>query len=205
MGRIITLSIAVLVTPVVIVLLSPKAKAQHRPGYVACDIKWQEAGKPAAYEKFMENCLAPNPSGQPNTTAAGSQPNMTTPHYGSAQDYSNYADSVAKRNQAWRASRGQGTQGQAAFDGGWSAFVGPFGTCNFVSILTLDVVSSSIVGNVSNPRGVFPLSGTVNPSGLGVFKIGTFAGTVRFSGTRFEAHFANGCGGRVAFGTKNGG
>jgi hypothetical protein len=94
-------------------------------------------------------------------------------------------------------------QSSGTFDGRWSAFVGPLGTCNFVSILTLDVVGSSIVGNVSNPLGVFPLSGTVNPSGLGVFKIGTFPGTVRFSGTRFEANFANRCGGRVAFGTKN--
>src|SRR5260370_5168545 len=102
MGRTITRSMAVLMTPVVIVLLSPKVKAQHGPGYVACDFKWNEAGKPAAYEKFIENCLALNPTvgGQPNTTtAAGSQTNATTPHYRSAHDYSTYADSLAKLNQ----------------------------------------------------------------------------------------------------------
>ena len=88
------------------------------------------------------------------------------------------------------------------FDGRWSATVPPQGTCNFTSILILDVVGSSIVGNATNPLGVFPLSGTVNPSGTGVFKIGAFVGTFRFSGTKFEANYANQCGGRFAIGTK---
>ena len=88
------------------------------------------------------------------------------------------------------------------FNGRWSATVGPQGGCNFTSILILDVVGSSIVGNATNPLGVFPLSGTVNPNGEGVFKIGRFSGTIRFSGTKFEANYANDCGGRFATGSK---
>src|SRR5258708_35976073 len=80
------------------------------------------------------------------------------------------------------------------FDGRWSATVDPQGGCNFTSTLIRDVVGSSIVGNATNPLGVFSLSGTVDQSGKGVFKIGTFAGTVRFSGTSFEANYANKCG-----------
>lgn len=37
------------------------------------------------------------------------------------------------------------------YDGRWSATVGPQGTCNFTSILILDVLGSSIVGNATNP------------------------------------------------------
>jgi hypothetical protein len=88
------------------------------------------------------------------------------------------------------------------FDGRWSATVGPQGGCNFTSILILDVVGSSIVGNATNPLGVFPLTGTVDPSGRGLFKICRFAGTIRFSGTKFEANYANDCGGRFAIGSK---
>ncbi len=89
------------------------------------------------------------------------------------------------------------------FDGRWSATVGPQGVCNFTSILILDVLGSSIVGNATNPLGVFPLSGTVDPNGKGVFKIGTFVGTIRFLGTTFEANYANSCGGRFATGRRH--
>jgi len=88
------------------------------------------------------------------------------------------------------------------FDGRWSATVGPQGPCEFTSTLLLDVMGSSIVGNATNPSGVFPLSGTVDPNGKGVFKIGSLDGTVRFSGTTFEANYANSCGGRFAIGRK---
>ena len=88
------------------------------------------------------------------------------------------------------------------FDGRWSATVGPQGACNFSSILILDVVGTSIVGNATNPLGVFPLSGTVGPNGSGIFKIGSFVGAVRFSGTTFDAHYSNDCGGRFAIGRK---
>lgn len=94
-------------------------------------------------------------------------------------------------------------QPSGTFDGRWSATVGPQGSCNFTSILILDVMGSSIVGNATNPSGVYPLSGTVNPHGAGVFKIGGFVGTVRFSGNTFEANYANQCGGRFAIGTKS--
>ena len=89
------------------------------------------------------------------------------------------------------------------FDGRWSATVGPQGACNFTSRLILDVKGSSIVGNAANSSGVFPLSGTVDPSGTGVFTIGGFVGAVKFSGTTFEANYANNCGSRFATGTKN--
>jgi hypothetical protein len=89
-----------------------------------------------------------------------------------------------------------------AFDGRWSATVGPQGGCKFTSTLILDVLGSSVVGNATNPWGVFPLTGTVDPSGTGVFKIGKFVGTIKFSGTTFEANYANDCGGRFAIGSK---
>jgi signal peptidase I len=88
------------------------------------------------------------------------------------------------------------------FDGRWSATIGPQGACNFTSTLTLDVAGSSIVGSATNPSGVFPLSGTVDASGTGDFKIGAFVGTIKFSGTTFEANYANQCGKRFAIGTK---
>lgn len=88
------------------------------------------------------------------------------------------------------------------FDGKWSATVGPQGACNFTSILTFTVAGSSIIGNATNPAGVFPLSGTVDLSGKGEFKIGTFAGTITFSGTTFQANYANRCGARFASGTR---
>jgi hypothetical protein len=69
-------------------------------------------------------------------------------------------------------------------------------------MLILDVVGSSIVGSATNQSGVFPITGTVDSSGKGVFKIGAFVGTVRFSGTTFEANYANNCGRRFAVGTK---
>jgi hypothetical protein len=34
------------------------AEAQHPPGWVACEFKWQDAGKPADYKKFMNDCVA---------------------------------------------------------------------------------------------------------------------------------------------------
>ncbi len=95
-----------------------------------------------------------------------------------------------------RALMAQSTNGP--FDGRWSATIGPQGACNFTSTLIIDVVGSSIAGNATNPFGVFPLSGTVNPSGAGVFKIGSFVGTIKFSGTTFEVNYANTCGGRIA-------
>jgi hypothetical protein len=88
------------------------------------------------------------------------------------------------------------------FDGRWSATVGSQGGCKFTSILIIDVVGSSLVGNATNPLGVFPLTGTIDQSGRGVFKIGSFVGTIRFSGTTFEANYANDCGGRFAIGAK---
>jgi DNA-directed RNA polymerase subunit RPC12/RpoP len=39
-----------------LLLLSP-ASAQHPPGWVSCEFKWQDAGKPADYEKFMQDCV----------------------------------------------------------------------------------------------------------------------------------------------------
>ena len=93
-------------------------------------------------------------------------------------------------------------QSRGPFDGRWSATVGPQGACNFNSILVLDVVGSSIVGNATNPLGVFPLTGTVDHSGRGLFQIGRFVGTIRFSRTTFEANYANDCGGRFAIGSK---
>jgi hypothetical protein len=88
------------------------------------------------------------------------------------------------------------------FDGRWSATVGPQGYCKFTSVLVLDVVGSSIVGNATNPFGVFPLTGYVGPDGRGTFKIGKFVGTIRFSSNSFEANYANDCGGRFAMGTR---
>jgi hypothetical protein len=40
---------------------SPEAEAKHGPGYVTCEVKWQETGRPAGYEKFMDNCLKQPP------------------------------------------------------------------------------------------------------------------------------------------------
>lgn len=88
------------------------------------------------------------------------------------------------------------------YDGRWSATVAPQGACNFTSILILDVVGSSVVGSATNPRGIFPLAGSVDPDGRGTFKIGGFVGTIRFSATNFEANYANDCGGRFAVGTR---
>ena len=70
------------------------------------------------------------------------------------------------------------------------------------SILVLDVVGSSIVGNATNPLGSFAITGTVDQNGNGIFKIGGFGGAIRFSGTTFEAKYENSCGSRLATGTR---
>jgi hypothetical protein len=33
------------------------ASAQHPLGWVSCEFKWQDAGKPANYQKFMKDCV----------------------------------------------------------------------------------------------------------------------------------------------------
>jgi hypothetical protein len=133
----------------------------------------------------------------PEYSPAGASEGTRKPTVGALPDAS--GTNLISQDRA-RPSMAQTTNG--SFDGRWSATVGPQGACRFTSTLILDVVGSSIVGNATNPSGVFPLSGTVNPSGTGVFKIGGFVGTVRFTGTTFQANYANACGGRFAIGTK---
>ena len=119
-----------------------------------------------------------------------------------AQQQAQSDEIPAATNRAQQAQSSLPQSRSGPFDGRWSATVGPQGGCNFTSTLILDVVGSSIVGNATNPFGVFPLTGTVDPSGRGLFKIGRFTGTIRFSGTKFEANYANDCGGRFAIGSK---
>ena len=88
------------------------------------------------------------------------------------------------------------------FDGRWSATVGPQGGCKFTSLLIIDVLGHLLVGYASNPMGVFPLTGTIDSGGNGGFKKAGFVGTISFSGHRFEARYANNCGGRFAVGVK---
>ena len=86
------------------------------------------------------------------------------------------------------------------FDGVWTATVGPQGGCEFTSVLSFQVAGSVISGSATNPLGAFPLTGKVEPSGEGVFKIVAYSGIIRFSGNRFEANYANDCGARFALG-----
>src|SRR5438874_5822141 len=79
-------------------------------------------------------------------------------------------------------------QSGGQFDGRWSATVGPQGSCNFTSVLIFDMVGSSIVGNATNPLGVFPIAGYVGPDGRCLLKVGGFVGTVRFSRNYFQAN-----------------
>jgi hypothetical protein len=39
------------------VSLSPPASAQHPPEWVACEFKWQDAGRPTDYRRFMDACV----------------------------------------------------------------------------------------------------------------------------------------------------
>jgi len=89
---------------------------------------------------------------------------------------------------------------KGSFDGLWSATVGPQGSCSFTSVLALKVSGPTISGSATNPWGVFPLAGTVAPSGEGTFKIVSYGGIIRFSGNTFEANYANDCGARHARG-----
>jgi hypothetical protein len=49
-------------------LCSP-AGAQHPPGWVACEFKWQDAGKPADYKGFMDACVRGQLSVRPEAAA----------------------------------------------------------------------------------------------------------------------------------------
>jgi hypothetical protein len=41
---------------------------QHPPSRVACEFKWQDAGKPPDYEKFINDCIKSNsPASSPKT------------------------------------------------------------------------------------------------------------------------------------------
>ena len=61
--------------PVAISLLFwPTARAQHRPGWVACEFKWQDAGKPADYQKFMNECVASHRDTAPATEVPQTKP-----------------------------------------------------------------------------------------------------------------------------------
>lgn len=63
-------------------LWSPAASAQHPEGWVSCEFKWQEAGKPANYRKFMDDCVASGPETRheavTKTEPVPSQPQQTT-------------------------------------------------------------------------------------------------------------------------------
>ena len=41
----------------------------HPLGWVACEYKWQDAGRPADYKAFMNNCIASSPATQRETVA----------------------------------------------------------------------------------------------------------------------------------------
>jgi len=49
--------ILALVIFLVLASSSSPASAQHPPGWVACEFKWQDAGKPADYKGFMDACV----------------------------------------------------------------------------------------------------------------------------------------------------
>jgi len=48
---------ASMITVAISILLWSPASAQHPPGWVSCEFKWQDAGKPADYQKFMNDCV----------------------------------------------------------------------------------------------------------------------------------------------------
>ena len=88
--------------------------------------------------------------------------------------------------------------------GRWVADVPPKPYCS-PSRLTLDVRGGSIVGNVVNAEGVFPVAGEVGPDGTGMIRIGQVAGVVRFGPSRFVADYPNlRCGHRHAVGVRIG-
>jgi hypothetical protein len=91
------------------------------------------------------------------------------------------------------------------YDGTWVAQAPAQGRCNPPAKMTLNVRDAAIVGTVDNPNGTFRLSGTLDASGNGTIRIGDFAGTVRFTGERFEANFSNTCGQRQVAGTRTAG
>jgi hypothetical protein len=63
----------------VFVSLCSPASAQHPPGWVACEFKWQDAGKPADYKGFMDTCVRTqrgvrSEAAGPSDSSLGAQP-----------------------------------------------------------------------------------------------------------------------------------
>lgn len=88
------------------------------------------------------------------------------------------------------------------FDGRWVALVPAAPSCS-AARLTLDVKEGSIIGNIENKEGVFPVAGSVGASGAGTLRIGQVAGVIRFDEDRFEADYPNlRCGPRHAAGRR---
>jgi hypothetical protein len=56
-----------MVTVAIFFLFLSAASAQYPPGWVACEFKWQDAGKPADYEKFMNECVTSQRETAPKT------------------------------------------------------------------------------------------------------------------------------------------
>lgn len=64
----------------ILLIVTSGAQAQHPPGYVACDVKWIDAGSPDDYKGFMDKCLASN-----QTSSEAPSPSLE-PHFALARE-----------------------------------------------------------------------------------------------------------------------
>jgi hypothetical protein len=87
------------------------------------------------------------------------------------------------------------------YDGQWVADVPVQGACP-AAHMTLFVSGASIVGNVANSAGTFPITGQIDANGKGTLKIVDFRGRIVFLKDRFAADYFNSCGERRAIGRK---
>jgi hypothetical protein len=87
------------------------------------------------------------------------------------------------------------------YDGQWVADVPVQGTCP-AAHMTLFVSGTSIIGNVANSAGTFPITGQIDASGKGTIKIVDFRGRIVFLKDHFAADYFNSCGERRAIGRK---
>jgi hypothetical protein len=72
-----------MITVAIFFLFWSAASAQHPLGWVACEFKWQDAGKPADYQKFINDCVASQseiaPRTEPQSSTQAGQAVWPTP------------------------------------------------------------------------------------------------------------------------------
>src|SRR4051812_34806679 len=99
---------------------------------------------------------------------------------------------------------GCASAGAGTYDGRWIAEIPPQDApCNGTSVMRVMVSDDTLMGDVHTPWGHNSFHGKLDPDGNASFTFGRDNGTIKFSGTTFDANWSNQrCGARHALGDR---